>query len=94
MAFWAAFGGVVLPMVGGIATAVLFGLPYAVAVSLLSMLAFNFFFLPPTHTLQLRDSENWVALAVYLLTAILVAELRLGSTARSASRAVAQAWRI
>jgi hypothetical protein len=27
VAFWAAFGGVVLPMAGGIATAVLFGLP-------------------------------------------------------------------
>ena len=39
------------------------------------MLAFNFFFLPPTHTLQLADSENWVALAVYLVTALAVSEL-------------------
>src|SRR3989442_14298912 len=39
------------------------------------MLAFNFFFLPPTHTLQLRDSENWVALAVYLVTAVSVSWL-------------------
>ena len=39
------------------------------------MLAFNWFFLPPTHTLQLADSENWVALAVYLVTAVSVSWL-------------------
>jgi K+-sensing histidine kinase KdpD len=55
--------------------AVLWGLRYAVGVSVVSMLAFNFFFLPPTHTLQLRDSENWVALAVYLVTALAVSQL-------------------
>src|SRR5213083_1648872 len=53
----------------------LFGLRYAVAVSVVSMLAFNFFFLPPTHTLRLADSENWVALAVYLVTALAVSQL-------------------
>jgi K+-sensing histidine kinase KdpD len=55
--------------------AALFGLRYAVVVSIVSMLAFNFFFLPPTHTLQLADSENWVALAVYLVTALAVSQL-------------------
>jgi two-component system, OmpR family, sensor histidine kinase KdpD len=64
--------------------AVLFGLRYAVAVSVLSMLAFNFFFLPPTHTLTLRDSENWLALAVYLLTAIVVSELAARARRRAA----------
>ena len=64
--------------------AVFFGLPYAVAVSVLSMLAFNWFFLPPTHTLELRESENWVALAVYLLTAILVSELATRARRRAA----------
>jgi K+-sensing histidine kinase KdpD len=55
--------------------AMLWGLPYAVGVSVVSMLTFNFFFLPPTHTLQLHDSENWVALAVYLVTALAVSQL-------------------
>jgi two-component system sensor histidine kinase KdpD len=55
--------------------AVVWGLPYAVGVSVVSMLAFNFFFLPPTHTLRLADSENWVALLVYVVTAISVSEL-------------------
>ena len=55
--------------------AIFFGTPYAVVVSLASMLAFNFFFLPPVHTFALRDSENWVALAVYVVTAVVVGEL-------------------
>ncbi len=46
-------------------------MPVAVA----SMLAFNFFFLPPTHTLTLADSRNWLALAVYLTTAVVVGSL-------------------
>ena len=40
--------------------AVWYGLGYAIAVSVASMLAFNFFFLPPLHTLAMTDSENWV----------------------------------
>ena len=36
--------------------AVLFGPTDAVGVSVLSMLAFNWFFLPPTHTFSLRES--------------------------------------
>jgi K+-sensing histidine kinase KdpD len=55
--------------------AALWGLRYAIPVSIVSMLAFNWFFLPPTHTLQLHDSENWVALAVYLVIAVSVSWL-------------------
>jgi len=55
--------------------AVFFGTPYAVLVAVSSMLAFNFFFLEPVHTFALRDSENWVALAVYVATAVVVGEL-------------------
>ena len=55
--------------------AALWGLGYALGVSIVSMLVFNWFFLPPTHTFQLADSENWVALAVYLLTAVSVSGL-------------------
>jgi K+-sensing histidine kinase KdpD len=55
--------------------AALWGLRFAVPVSVISMLTFNWFFLPPTHTFQLRESENWVALAVYLGTAVGVSAL-------------------
>jgi two-component system sensor histidine kinase KdpD len=64
--------------------AVLFGLAYALLVSVASMLAFNWFFLPPTHTFQLRDGENWIALAVYLVTAFVVSALAARSRAREA----------
>src|SRR6202521_1845984 len=50
--------------------AVAWGLALATAVSIASMLAFNWFFLPPTHTFQLRDGANWAVLAVYLVTAV------------------------
>jgi len=55
--------------------AALWGLRFAVPVSVVSMLVFNWFFLPPTHTFQLEDSQNWVALAVYLVTAVSVSGL-------------------
>lgn len=55
--------------------AVAWGLGFAVAVSIASMLAFNWFFLPPTRTFQLRDGANWAVLAVYLVTAVVVSAL-------------------
>jgi len=55
--------------------AVLWGLPYAVAVSIGSMLAYNFFFLPPLYTLTIADSRNWFALVVFIVTALVVSEL-------------------
>ena len=64
--------------------AVLFGLAYALPVSVASMLAFNWFFLPPKHTFRLTDSENWVALAVYLVTAVVVSGLAARSRRREA----------
>ena len=64
--------------------AALWGLPWALGVSLVSMLTFNFLFLPPTHTFRLANSENWVALAVYLLTAVGVSELAARARRRAA----------
>ncbi len=55
--------------------AIVWGLAYAVPVAIASMLAFNFFFLPPLYTLTLADSRNWFALAVFVVTAIVVSEL-------------------
>ena len=49
--------------------AVAWGWLYAVPVAVASMLAFNFFFLPPKHTLTLADSRNWRALPRDLTTA-------------------------
>ena len=55
--------------------AVLYGLGFALPVSILSMLAFNWFFLEPRHTFTLADTRNWAALVVYLGTAVVVSEL-------------------
>jgi two-component system, OmpR family, sensor histidine kinase KdpD len=55
--------------------AVFFCLRFAVLVSVVSMLAFNWLFLPPRHTFHLAESEDWVALAVYLVTAVSVSVL-------------------
>jgi two-component system, OmpR family, sensor histidine kinase KdpD len=65
--------------------AVVWGLGFALPVSVASMLAFNWFFLPPRHTFTLAESENWFALAVYLATAVVVS----GLAARARRRASA-----
>jgi two-component system sensor histidine kinase KdpD len=64
--------------------AVLWGTPLALAVSVASMLAFNWFFLPPKHTFQLKDAANWAALAVYCVTALVVGFLAARTRRRSA----------
>jgi two-component system sensor histidine kinase KdpD len=63
--------------------AVLWGFAYAIAVAIASELVFNFLFLAPVHTLELRDGENWVALAVYLVIAVVVSELAARSRRRA-----------
>jgi two-component system, OmpR family, sensor histidine kinase KdpD len=66
-----------------IPVAVAWGMTLAAATAVASMLAFNFFFLPPTHTFRLHDAENWLALAVYLVTAIVVSVLATQARRRS-----------
>jgi two-component system sensor histidine kinase KdpD len=64
--------------------AVVWGRAWAVGVAVTSMLAFNFFFLPPTHTLRLEERTNWLALAVYLATGVVVSELAARARHRAA----------
>ena len=68
--------------------AVAWGLPYAVVVSVASMLAFNWFFLKPVHTLSLADSRNWLALLVFLVTSVVVSELATRSRRRAREAAL------
>ena len=68
--------------------AVWYGLGWAIAVSVASMLAFNFFFLPPTHTLTLQDSRNWFALGVFVVTSVVVSELAARSRRRATEAAL------
>jgi two-component system sensor histidine kinase KdpD len=68
--------------------AVIWGLGHAVAVSIASMLAFNWFFLDPVHTFTLNDSSNWFALVVYVVTAVVVSELAARSRRRAKEAAL------
>jgi two-component system, OmpR family, sensor histidine kinase KdpD len=64
--------------------AAFFGLRFAVVVSVVSMLTFNYLFLPPRHTFHLAESEDWVALAVYLVVAVSVSALAARARRRAA----------
>jgi K+-sensing histidine kinase KdpD len=47
----------------------------ALCTSLLAMLCFNFFFLPPLGTFSIASTENWVALAAFMITAVTAGQL-------------------
>ena len=51
------------------------GLRYAVTVSVAATACYNFFFLPPAGTFTISDPQNWLALFVFLATAILASRL-------------------
>ena len=68
--------------------AIWWGLGYAVPVAVASMLAFNFFFLPPLYTFRLAESRNWLALLVFLVTAVVVSELAARSRRRAGESAL------
>ncbi len=68
--------------------AAVWGLAYAVAVSVASMLAFNFFFLKPVNTFTLADSRNWLALLVFVVTSVVVSELATRSRRRAREAAL------
>lgn len=48
---------------------------YSVYLSLLCTILYNFFFLPPKGRLTIADPQNWVALAVFLCSSVLVSHL-------------------
>jgi two-component system sensor histidine kinase KdpD len=63
--------------------AVVWGLSYSIAASVESVLAINFFFLPPLYTLTISDSRNWFALLVFIVTAVVVSQLAAGLRRRA-----------
>ncbi len=62
-----------LLVVLGVAT--VWGLWEAVAASVLGMICFNYFFLPPVGTLTIADPQNWVALFAFLATSVTASQL-------------------
>ena len=53
-----------------LAVSAVWGMTVSVVMSVVAMVAFNYFFLPPVGTLTISDPQNWVALLAFLLTSI------------------------
>ncbi len=52
-----------------------FGLTLGLITSLLSAATFNFFHIPPTGTFTISDSRNWVALAAFVIVAVVASTI-------------------
>ena len=53
----------------------IFGSRPALLASVICILCFNFFFLPPFHTFDIAELENWVAFGAFLITALTAGQL-------------------
>jgi two-component system sensor histidine kinase KdpD len=56
----------------------------AAAVSMVAMLCFNFFFLPPVGTFTIADPDNWVALFALLVVSLVASNLSATARVRTA----------
>jgi two-component system sensor histidine kinase KdpD len=70
-----------------LASAALWGLYPSLYACVVSLLAYNFFFLPPLYTLTIADPENVVALFFFLVTALIASNLAAGVRAQAVSAA-------
>lgn len=58
-----------------LAVSTFWGFVVSVLMAVAAMLAFNYFFLPPTGTFTIADPQNWVALFAFLVTALVASQL-------------------
>ena len=58
-----------------LAVSAAWGMAVSALMSVAAMLAFNYFFLPPVGRLTVADPQNWVALAAFLVTAMVGSQL-------------------
>lgn len=73
-----------LYLIAVLATAIAFGRGPAILASVAAFLTFNWFFVEPVHTFTVADPAEWVALLLFLLTAIVTGQL----AARARQRAL------
>jgi two-component system sensor histidine kinase KdpD len=66
-----------------LAVATGWGLLEAIVASIAGMLCFNFFFLPPFFTFTIADTQNWVALFAFLVTAVVASQLSASARQRA-----------
>lgn len=72
-----------LYLVAILAAASLFGRGPAILAAVAAFLAFDWFFVEPVHTFAVVDPEEWVALLLFLLTAVLTGQLAAGQRMRA-----------
>lgn len=53
----------------------IWGIGISVLMSVVAVLVFNYFFLPPVGTFTIADPQNWVALFVFLVVAVIASNL-------------------
>src|ERR1700690_527485 len=53
----------------------IWGLGVSCFMSVAATLAYDYFFLPPTHSLDIADPQDWVALSSFLVTAVVGSSL-------------------
>src|SRR5688500_15616757 len=53
----------------------LFGSRAGLAASIVGILSFNFFFLPPYYTFNISGPDNWVAFGAFIITAMVAGQL-------------------
>jgi two-component system sensor histidine kinase KdpD len=60
------------------------GLGEATVASVVAVLGFNYYFLPPVGALTIQDPQNWVALLAFLVTAVTASQLSASARRRAA----------
>ena len=67
-----------------------------VTVAAAAFLAFNYFFIPPYHTLVIADPLDWIVLFAFLVTSVVAAQLlyRANATAAAATQRAAEVDRL
>jgi two-component system, OmpR family, sensor histidine kinase KdpD len=81
---WALFYLLIILLVASAA-----GTGPAVLAAVLAFLAWNFFFLPPYHTLFIRDPQDWISLVAFLVVGVIVG-IQAGRMREREARAVAR----
>ncbi|MFZ0644092.1 MAG: DUF4118 domain-containing protein [Candidatus Acidiferrales bacterium] len=71
-----------------LAVSTVWGIAVSVFMSIVAMLAFNFYFLPPVGTFTVADPQNWVALFAFLVVSVLASHL--STRARQQAKDAAQ----
>ncbi len=71
-----------------LAVSTIWGIAVSVSMSVVAMLAFNYYFLPPVGTFTVADPQNWVALFAFLVVSVLASHLstRARQQAKDASQ--------